>query len=371
MREAFFESFELAIFRSNDIKNWAGAPPTYTDEFLCDDINSQRILHVLKNMGSILMEAPPGGLLCGLHQDIWLGQILPFVGSGHYIVVAGVCKQLRNWYLSYVHLKTRENGFCTYYTEFFSSVSRAQYFCDIVGHVGSEMSHNVCRAIAINGNVAALQHLQKGPMPNPNWNETVCYLALTYGNLDVLKYLRENGCPWDKSACYQAAWNGNLDELKYLRENGCPWDDRYMCNVAELHADVLEYVHKRGCPFRDPLELCTRAAWRGNLDVLMYAHENGCPWNADTCRTAASGGYLEVLKFLHENGCPWDESTCTAAAGHGHLEVFKYAHENGCSWGVCTFNAAIPLEDGYSEVLKYLRKEGCPQGPLLQSTLPN
>ena len=82
----------------------------------------------------------------------------------------------------------------------------------------------------------------------------------------------------DKDTCDNAARRGNLEVLKYAHENGCPWSRR----------------------------TCACAALRGHLEVLKYAHENGCPWNFDTCTFAAYRGQLEVLKYLHENGCPWD-----------------------------------------------------------------
>ena len=42
------------------------------------------------------------------------------------------------------------------------------------------------------------------------------------GNLELLQFLRENGCPWNEGTCYFAAKNGHLECLKYAHENGCP-----------------------------------------------------------------------------------------------------------------------------------------------------
>ena len=48
------------------------------------------------------------------------------------------------------------------------------------------------------------------------------------GHLDILKWLRENGCPWNGYTCAYAAMNGHLEVLKWARENGCPWNEVYM-----------------------------------------------------------------------------------------------------------------------------------------------
>ena len=102
--------------------------------------------------------------------------------------------------------------------------------------------------------------------------------------------------------CEQMARKGNLELLKYAHENGCPWDK----------------------------DTCSEAAYHGHLECLKYAHENGCPWDESTCSAAAEKGHLECLKYAHENGCPWDERTCKWAAYYGHLECLKYAREHGC-----------------------------------------
>ena len=46
------------------------------------------------------------------------------------------------------------------------------------------------------------------------------------GNLEVLKWLHNTGCPWDSWTCAAAAYGGHLDVLQWAREHGCPWDER-------------------------------------------------------------------------------------------------------------------------------------------------
>ena len=109
----------------------------------------------------------------------------------------------------------------------------------------------------------------------------------------------------------QMARNGNVELLKFLHEKGCPWNEW----------------------------TCFEAAQYGHLECLKYAHKNGCPCDGRTCFLAARGGHLEFLKYLHEHGCPWDEGTCLGAA-HGRLDCLKYAREKGCPWDEVTCSAA-------------------------------
>lgn len=51
-----------------------------------------------------------------------------------------------------------------------------------------------------------------------------CIRAAKYGQLNVLQWLREKGCPWSRLNCDDAASGGHLSCPQWLREKGCPWD---------------------------------------------------------------------------------------------------------------------------------------------------
>ena len=65
-----------------------------------------------------------------------------------------------------------------------------------------------------------------------------------------------------------AAKGGYLELLKWLKSNGCGWTE----------------------------DCCYFVVLRGHLEVLIWARHNGCKWSAWTCYAAAKGDHLEVLK---------------------------------------------------------------------------
>jgi hypothetical protein len=141
---------------------------------------------------------------------------------------------------------------------------------------------------------------------NAGWllEEGIVYAGMN-GHIDVIEWLvRTEGRKLTPRLCSAAAANGQLKVLTWARENGCPWDE----------------------------STCGFAAASGHLEVLKWARENGCSWNAWTCAEAARFGRLEVLQWAKEKGCLWNKYTCEYAAGFGHLEVLKWARENGCPW---------------------------------------
>ena len=183
-------------------------------------------------------------------------------------------------------------------------------------------------------------------------------VALRYGNLEMLQWLRRNGCPWHESACAEAAFNGHLEMLQWARVNGCPWSESTCSEAASNgHLEVLKWARANGCLWDE--STCTIAANNGHLKVLQWARTNGCPWDESTCDLAVSNGHLEVLQWARANGCPWDESRmCERAASNGHLEVLKWLRMNGCPWYESTCDLAARNE--HWEVLQWARANGCP-----------
>ena len=47
--------------------------------------------------------------------------------------------------------------------------------------------------------------------------------AASSGNLELVRWLRGEGCPWDIDTCYWAVKQGHVEVLRWLRENGAPW----------------------------------------------------------------------------------------------------------------------------------------------------
>ena len=164
-------------------------------------------------------------------------------------------------------------------------------------------------------------------------NEWVFASACRDGNLEMLKWLRSEGCPWSEWACRGAAAGGQLEALRWLRSEGCPWNIGACAGAALYgHLEALKWLRSEGCPWDE--YACSFAAAGGHLEMLKSLRSEGCPWNEEACRYAAEGGQLEILKWLRSEGCPWNESACTMAARKMHLDVLRWAIKNGCPYEV-------------------------------------
>jgi hypothetical protein len=107
--------------------------------------------------------------------------------------------------------------------------------------------------------------------------EWFCSRVAQMNKLECLVWAREvKNCNWDSSTINRAARQGNLAMVKYCVENGCPMDE-----VA-----------------------CRIAAREGHLNVLKYLHENDCPWNSFACFWARRNNHIDCLNYLIEQKCP-------------------------------------------------------------------
>jgi hypothetical protein len=110
--------------------------------------------------------------------------------------------------------------------------------------------------------------------------EWFCARVAQMNKLEYLVWLREvKNCDWNWRTINQAAIQGNLAMVKYCVDNGCPMDEW----------------------------ACTFAAEKGHLDVLKYLHEHECPWNSQVCNCAHLNNRIDCLNYLIEQKCPgWE-----------------------------------------------------------------
>ena len=216
----------------------------------------------------------------------------------------------------------------------------------LIKEQGFAVTRSVIEDAAFSGNMELVQWLRG---EGCDWNARTCRLAAAAGRLAVLQWLRANGCPWDAETCKRAALGGHLETLRWARKNGCDWDAE-ACAWAAMggHLDVLQWLRAEGCPW--DAEACSQAALNGHLETLRWARENGCDWSTQTCLNAAAGGHLGILQWLRAEGCPWDDGTCELAVEEGHEEVLRWARENGCPWCVEDRDRAA-AELGYTDDL--------------------
>ena len=73
-------------------------------------------------------------------------------------------------------------------------------------------------------------------------DERVMLHAALGGNLELVQWLRGEGCPCNRWACFYAVALGHVEVLRWARENGCPWNT----GTRDLAAAKLRYTDDFG-----------------------------------------------------------------------------------------------------------------------------
>lgn len=111
-----------------------------------------------------------------LHRDdIWVGKILPFLGPGHYLFVAGINKRLKHMYHQY-----------------FATIKKAPKMKRINRSTGARWKEGGMEAMdtcysAAFLSVSCVTHFLGSPKEHSIGSHFVSTMAAKYGNLQVVK----------------------------------------------------------------------------------------------------------------------------------------------------------------------------------------
>jgi hypothetical protein len=140
-----------------------------------------------------------------------------------------------------------------------------------------EKKFNISEFTSISQMEYAWDNYHWGEDEDDGTQEWFCLKVAEMNKLEYLVWAREvKNCDWDSDTIYVASRQGNLAMVKYCVENGCPMDE-YACAVA---------------------------AQEGHLDVLKYLHEHDCPLSSGACYAAHFNNQIECLNYLIEQKCP-------------------------------------------------------------------
>jgi hypothetical protein len=212
--------------------------------------------------------------------------------------------------------------------------------------------------------------------------------AACQGHLAVCQFLAAEGCPWGVHAAETAAIGGHLSTLRWMREHGCLWVATDVCSAAANYGSVemLQYLKEQGCVFdADTMRAAVQAR---RLHVCKFLRAEQCPWFSSAGEAAARCNHVEMLHWLHDQGYPWDihavrlvavearhtglleamqhfEPAANAAqltellksAGrYDDLMLVKWLRQQGANWPA---NLAYDGDRWSAALVQWARDEGC------------
>jgi hypothetical protein len=127
------------------------------------------------------------------------------------------------------------------------------------------------------------------------------------GYLEVLKWLRQNGCELNIHAYKYAAKKGHLDIIKYLMQHKYKWDHWIgTYAVSNGHLNVLMWLKEINYSFRVPgKSIILILGLNEHIDALRWALKNYL-CTSYHCVSMAYYGKLKALQCMIESGCPYN-----------------------------------------------------------------
>eukprot|EP01032_Pedospumella_encystans_P009553 gene9553-11234_t len=170
---------------------------------------------------------------------------------------------------------------------------------------GCPVDQRVCMAaIKVNCAVPMLWYMGTNKFP---FDSNLCRQAAKQGSENLLRFLHLHACPWTVATTRDAAAGGNIEILKFAAEEGCPvapvtCSYGQDCDEEGSHFECMKYVFDNHDSSFDSISAVTR----DHFACFCYAHNNGAPWREEIVVTAARLGKLDYLTYaFEEGGCPF------------------------------------------------------------------
>lgn len=188
------------------------------------------------------------------------------------------------------------------------------------------------------------------------WNEesgeTPLMVASTYGLIDIVRVLLENGADVDT-----ITWYGDSTALNYAAANG--------------HTGVVSLLIEHGAT--DPS--LVDAVKSGDIEKVHTLIKNGADinskvYNATALLWASSEGHLEILNLLIKEGADIDtgdrvnQTPLMLAAENGHIDIVKLLIKNDADVNAyCGYTGMSVLDyaSGNTKILEILKNMGAKQ----------
>lgn len=198
---------------------------------------------------------------------------------------------------------------------------------------GLPLHEDTCAACAEGGHFTLLTWARgEAGCPWGPAGARVCRFAARDGELDVLRWARQDGCPWDASACEAAAESGHLDVLDWAVSHGCDWgEDTLSAAAAAGKLNTLKWaVSQPSAPLLSA-RVFAAGAQSGSYRVLQWLLDQNCPRNSATFAAAAWMGDIDTLEWLYAHEFPADETAMQSALQTERWEALEWLERRGFS----------------------------------------
>lgn len=143
----------------------------------------------------------------------------------------------------------------------------------------------------------------------PFINHELISIAVRKGHLHILEWIRDHlgGIGYiDEDVMQTMVEKGKLEIAKWISENyrGYQHKARF-CTIAAKwgHLEMLQWLRSQGCEW-NAKKVCLYLAKGGHSVMLLWARAHGGVWTKKCYEYAIENGHSKTAEMLIENGCP-------------------------------------------------------------------
>ncbi len=171
------------------------------------------------------------------------------------------------------------------------------------------------------------------------WNSDAFNDVLLEGDLQKIKWLKENLCPFGELGYYHAFLHGNIRNLDWLVANGYPLTSqlyKYAFKTGKIQ--MAEWLKINSCPFDDLTGkyVCEL----NNIDFLEFLKNSNYQFKSGLINDLFDLDIkIETFEWLKSNGQEFNDSTMCAAIHNRckfkcSVRVLDWLIQNNCPWGI-------------------------------------
>jgi hypothetical protein len=247
-----------------------------------------------------------------------LEQVLSYVGPGHWLFIAEVCKL---WQQTYRMIAIAQ---LPALTRHILGVGSKLFACHPKMTLGQAVFASQSRLKWAHDAGLTIVSRRDSDMHKMEYLAGLCADLYTL----ALAVELESGLQSSDSVLLGAAASGCTSKVSWLcdqRQQPLPRQVMWFA-ASSGNLDMLQLVNQPNHMLKGEGKMLIRiAAERGYLGMCIYLRSEGCAWDTTVCAHAVAGCHLRTLRWLHEGGCPWDyRSLCLDAARAGSVQILTY-----------------------------------------------
>jgi pyruvate/2-oxoglutarate dehydrogenase complex dihydrolipoamide acyltransferase (E2) component len=206
----------------------------------------------------------------------------------------------------------------------------------------------------------------------------LCNFAASNGSVEQLQWLVERGMQLEPSALACALREGRTAAVQFLVANGLQLEhvpDPTALVARTGNLPLLQWLQEQGYDVMHE-NPANEAARSGNVQMVVWLQSQGVEFQSSLFATAAAhGGSLPMLQHLISTGCDWSApAVCLVAAGSGSMSILRYMKEREPGvWSAADLTKMLNRAGSNDRIYtaKWLRKQCAPWPAMLGSFVGN